>query len=864
MRKNFFKKKLASALTLAMVVASLVVPSTTASAASTTKVVKQGGKAAPTYLYVGDKGTDYGLSRTFKGNKYAWTISDSSIATINKAGVVTAKAPGTVTIKCTARNSKGKWLNAFTHKIITKLRVDSVDIGSEDFDLIIGEELDLNAVKNPSNSTDAIRYYSDNEEVATVDPLTGVVTGVAPGEATVTVYAKALWNTATTSTYNRTDSVKVTVVDGLQSVKQTTTNKVELSFATDQSDKLTIDNLTVTDSDGIKQVVKSISFSDDGKTATVEFYLDLDDGITYKVAYAEIEKTFTASVGSVASIVLGGKTVQYDTATDLDLKAFDKNGIDVTSTVSDLDDVEFDYEEADAYIEWDSDDDVWQITVYDYPKTLTVKATYTVFDSEKEEDVSFTSSAVIKSVEEIANTAADIKYTLLDETDYDNVDWDDKSNVVDTIPAEAENYQLFIKAKDQNGDDIYEWNFDSFESSDKSILNVSYDEDNKDEENTPVYVDPVKAGTAYIKAKYGNTTKLLKVTVGSAAKATRISANTTSIALSDSVALGGDSVVVELTVKDQYGNEMSYDDPVEVFHKSGDSQFIVDAVSGGDDLANNEVKFSLDAGTATSANDGNNTYELTLNDKTIKVTVKVNHVETGEKITKVGLEKSHTEIDAKAGETADTDKAVTYTVYGYNKSGVKVSKISNAKFTFTLGSDTVKDGNKGVKLEGVDASGVSAGGVVTFTALQLEGASGSVATQASVGTYKVKAEVTATDDNPKATLTASLKVTNSQVAPTVTQDKTSISIDDVSNVEDVIEEAFSIKRTGKSSDELDVVKAEFVVGSKSYDSAADLTGVDLTGGTTVRIKTITINEKLSSGAWVQHKVTVNKSVSITR
>ncbi|WMJ89819.1 Ig-like domain-containing protein [Anaerocolumna sp. MB42-C2] len=882
MRKNFFKKKLATTVALAMVVASLAVPSS-AQAAVATKIVKQGGAKAPTVLYVGTKGTDYGLSKVVKGNKYTWTTSNAAIATVNKAGVVTAKAPGVVTVKCTARDSKGKWLKAFTQKLTINLRATSINVGAEDFELAMGEVKDLNAVKTPAKSTDSVRYYSDNTKVATVDAKSGVVKAVGVGEATITVYSKATYKSATNSKYNKTDSVKVTVKDGIQAVKQTTTNKFELTFATDQSEKLTKDNLTLTDADGIKQVVKDISFSTDGKVATVEAYLDFTDGTVYKAAYASTEKSFTASVGAVASIVLGAKTVQYDKATDLDLKAFDKNGVDVSSKVDDWDDVEFDYDDDLANIDWDDEDDVWQINVYDYPKTVNVKATYTVYDDNKDAEVEFTSSAVIKSVKEIANLASSINYTVLDGKDYndnDDVDWDKKEDISTTLPAEAENYRLFIKAKDQNDDDIYEYNFDSFESSDEDILTVSYDENGKDEEDTAVYVDPVKAGTAYVKAKYGNTTKLLKVTVGSKAKSTKISVNESTISLSDSKYLDDESFVVDVTVKDQYDNEMDYDDPVEVNHKSGDSDSTVLKVEdSGDDssLDNNQVRFTM-VGDADKNSDGSNTFELKLKDKTIKVTVKVADVKDF-KVTKVGLEKSASELDVKAGEKASADKNVKYTVYGYNKAGEKVTVVKNAKVTFTFDGDSIKDGDKGTKIEGVDSSNVATNGVVTLTALQLAGvATGEVATQASVGTFKVKAVVdkeagvkvgiTGDPDGGTykvgGTYTASLKVTNSQTKPTITLDKKSLSLDDADDVAEVIDQALKIKCVGKSTDDdLEVVKAEFVVGSKTYKEVENLTNVELKAGSTVRFKSITINEKLDSGVLVQHKVDFTKSVKIT-
>lgn len=815
MRKNFFKKKLASTLALAMVVTSLVTP-TSASAATTTKVVKQGGKAAPTVLYVGDKGTDYGLSKTFKGNKYTWTISNSAIATINKSGVVTAKAPGTVTIKATARNSKGKWLNAFTHKIKVNLRATSVDIGADDFTLVMGQEKDLNAVKTPAKSTDALKYLSDNTEVATVDAKTGVVKTVGVGEATITVLSKATASSADTSKYNKKDTVKVTVIDGIQAVKQTTVNKLEVTLATDQHEKLTKDNIVITDANGVKQVIKEIGFSDDGKVATVSLYIDLVDKATYKVAYANTEKTFVASVGDVASIQLSGKTVQYQTASGLDVKLFDANGVDVTTNSELQNNVTFDYDYAKAYI--DAFDDGYDITVYNFPASVTVKAIYHTYDYTNGDEKTYESSAVINSVEELAKTATGIKYTLTS----DEPNWD---KLVTTVPADAKGYKLFIKAKDQDDNDLTQADFD-YQSTDESILVVSKADDG-------VYVYPVKTGSAYIKATYGKTVQMLQVSVGVEAKAASISVTSSNTTLYDAPGLAGDEAKYTVTVKDQYGNAMRSDDDVTVEPTFSTSAPLNWTVSGDD---NNVVAFYL---VGTVAKTTNYTYKLTYLGRTTSVTVKVMPVDQSRTDwnvpSSVKFEQSANTVDVVVTDDTNESKAIEFTAYGYNKYNEKISKynLSSATVEIKKGSDVI-----------TGKTSIS-GNVVSFAALKVAGTS-DVATKAAVGAYVVK--IDPDGSAPLKAFSASFTVTDTQVAPSVKVDATTTKY---TRLDDIIEDTLSFGDDNVLSGVEAIVKGTTteVLSTAAY------------AGESVYIKSIKVQEQFDNCV-VEHKITVNQTIKV--
>ncbi|BCJ93364.1 hypothetical protein acsn021_09330 [Anaerocolumna cellulosilytica] len=813
MKKNFFKKKLASGLALALVVASLAPAGLSASAATATKVVKQGGGKAPTVMYVGGAKVDYSLSKVYKSNKYAWTVSDSSIATITKTtGVVTAKAPGTVTIKATARNSSGKWLNAFTHKITIKQRVTSIDINAEDFSLAVGEEKDLDAVKNPKTSTDSVRYASSDEKVATVNATTGVVKAVGVGEATITVYSKAAWNTPNTSTYNRTDSVKVTVLDGIQAVKQTTKTKLEVTLATDAKEKLTKDNLVITDANGVKQVIKEVKFSDDGKTATVETYLEFVDKATYKVSYADTEKEFVASVGKVASIVIEPKTVEYQKETALSIKLFDANGVDVT-TADELRNVTFDYDAAKAYI-GAIEDGKYKINVYTFPSSVSVKAVYHTYDYTDLTEKVFESTAVINSVEEIKNTATNVQYTLTS----GKADW---TKVNTTIPADATGYRLFMKAKDQANADLTEKDF-TFESSDPTVLGVSKTDDG-------VYVYAIKSGVAHIKVTYGNTTQLLKVTVGAEAKAATITASKTSAVLYNSFS---DEVTIDVTVKDQYGNKITSDKLVSVSDISND--IIVDNSVAG------KVTFTLPKGAGKNAS---YTYRLTYLDRVTSVTIRTVAV-TDLNETSVRVESNVNTVDVVMNDDVKSDKKVEFKAFAYNSKGEKVRELalSDSDFVVKKGNDTIANAI------------VTDGTVASFGALKLNG--NTTVSQAAVGVYVVeytgtiipKPGTTKTD-----TKRVTFTVTNSQIKPTVKQEKT---VSTASTLDALIKEAF------KASGDKEIVGFKVVVNKTEYTETSDLKSVSLTKGVSVLVKSIKVAEDFTNGT-VIHSVDVNKTVLIT-
>ena len=149
-----------------------------------------------------------------------WSSSNSSIATVDSQGNVTAKAKGTAVIFARAGNYTA------TCNITVTQPVEGITLNKTTLDLEKGKSETLIATVIPSNADGdkTITWSTNNPSVATVD--NGKVTGVGKGNAVIT--AKVGDKTAT---------CKVTVGVPLKSISL---NKTNLSLNKGNSETLTI------------------------------------------------------------------------------------------------------------------------------------------------------------------------------------------------------------------------------------------------------------------------------------------------------------------------------------------------------------------------------------------------------------------------------------------------------------------------------------------------------------------------------------------------------------------------------------------------------------------------------------------------
>ena len=152
----------------------------------------------------------------------AWSSSNTSIATVDQSGKVTAVKEGSATITAKASEKQATCSVTVKKKVIA---VTSITLNKTDLSLNKGQSETLTATVKPDNATDkSVTWSSSNTAVATVDS-NGKVTAVAGGNATIT--AKAGEQQATCA---------VTVSVPLESVSL---NKNELALNKGQSETLT-------------------------------------------------------------------------------------------------------------------------------------------------------------------------------------------------------------------------------------------------------------------------------------------------------------------------------------------------------------------------------------------------------------------------------------------------------------------------------------------------------------------------------------------------------------------------------------------------------------------------------------------------
>ena len=111
-----------------------------------------------------------------------FSSSNPDVATVNKNGVITAKAIGDAVITATI----GEVEKSCTVHVVA-VTVNSISFANENINLTLGSSLLLTPTVDPAEAASqyTISYESDNEAVATVD-ADGKVTSVAVGDAVIT------------------------------------------------------------------------------------------------------------------------------------------------------------------------------------------------------------------------------------------------------------------------------------------------------------------------------------------------------------------------------------------------------------------------------------------------------------------------------------------------------------------------------------------------------------------------------------------------------------------------------------------------------------------------------------------------------
>lgn len=139
--------------------------------------------------------------------------NNSSVATVNSTGTITAVSCGTTTITCSSENG----LTA-SCKVTVGNMAQGVTLNKTSLTLGVGEKFDLNSYI-PDGTVAYFRlYYSNNSEVAPIEKSSGLVTAKKQGTATITC---KLYNgvTATCSITVKAAPTSVTLSVSSQTLK---------------------------------------------------------------------------------------------------------------------------------------------------------------------------------------------------------------------------------------------------------------------------------------------------------------------------------------------------------------------------------------------------------------------------------------------------------------------------------------------------------------------------------------------------------------------------------------------------------------------------------------------------------------------
>ena len=137
-------------------------------------------------LHVGEEET---LSATVKPDNatdksVTWVSSNTSVASVNNIGKVTAITPGSATVTCQANDGSEK--KATCSVTVTSVPATSVTLNKTSLSLQVGEKETLTATVKPDNAADkSVTWTSNNSSVATVS-TSGVVNAISAGTATIT------------------------------------------------------------------------------------------------------------------------------------------------------------------------------------------------------------------------------------------------------------------------------------------------------------------------------------------------------------------------------------------------------------------------------------------------------------------------------------------------------------------------------------------------------------------------------------------------------------------------------------------------------------------------------------------------------
>jgi len=140
-----------------------------------------------------------------------WKSSDTAVATVSSAGVVTGIKAGSAKITVTTKDG-GKTAECTVTVSASTVAVTGVSLNKSSTTIAVGKTETLTAAITPSNATNKNVTWSSNKSAVATVSSAGVVTGVSAGSATITVTTEDGKKTATCAVTVSASTIAVTGV----------------------------------------------------------------------------------------------------------------------------------------------------------------------------------------------------------------------------------------------------------------------------------------------------------------------------------------------------------------------------------------------------------------------------------------------------------------------------------------------------------------------------------------------------------------------------------------------------------------------------------------------------------------------------
>jgi len=141
---------------------------------------------------------------TTESKVISWESDNTTVATVDSNGVITAVGGGNATITGTLPNAK-----MVTITVTVTVPLEKIELDQESIELIPDQKQTINAEITPNDTTEpkTITWISSDETVATVD--NGEITAVAAGTATITATVGTKSDTVTVKVLKPIDSISI-------------------------------------------------------------------------------------------------------------------------------------------------------------------------------------------------------------------------------------------------------------------------------------------------------------------------------------------------------------------------------------------------------------------------------------------------------------------------------------------------------------------------------------------------------------------------------------------------------------------------------------------------------------------------------